>query len=227
MGGVLQAVLLDMDGTLVDTEPYWMAAEFALVESFGGRWSDARAHALVGNALPVSAEYLRAHGGVDLAPEKIIERLVDAVSRAAEQEIPWRPGAIALLAGLAEAEIACALVTMSYERLVRTVTSRLPAGTFATVVTGEQVSFGKPHPEAYLTAAARLGVDPTFCVAIEDSPTGVASAQAAGCVVVAVPHHLPIAPAAGRTVVDSLAQLDAAGLDQLVQAQRLGDTVPV
>ena len=71
-------------------------------------------------------------------------------------------------------------------------------------MTGDQVMDGKPHPEAYLTAAARLGVDPARCVAIEDSPTGIASAEAAGCVVVAVPHIVPIEPAPGRTEVQSL-----------------------
>ena len=91
----------------------------------------------------------------------------------------------------------------------------------AVVVTGDEVNDGKPHPEAYLTAAARLGVDPARCVAIEDSPTGVASAEAAGCVVVAVPHHVPIAAAPTRTVVGSLTDLDVARLDAMVR-ERVG-----
>lgn len=213
MGDTLQAVLFDMDGTLVDTEPYWIAAEYALVAEYGGTWTDAHAHALVGNALPVSAAYIRDHGGVDLDPAAIVERLLDAVIAAAEREMPWRPGAVTLLNDLAEREVPCALVTMSYERLARVVTQRLRLGAFGAVVTGDQVTDGKPHPEAYLTAAARLGVDPTWCVAIEDSPTGVASAQAAGCVVVAIPHHVPIAPAAGLTILTSLAELT---LDRLI-----------
>lgn len=213
----LQAVLLDMDGTLVDTEPYWIAAEYRLVAEFGGHWSDDQAHALVGNALLTSAEYLREHGGVDLDPPVIVERLLDDVVRSAATAVTWRPGALALIAELAAAQVPCALVTMSYERLARVVCAQLPEGSFATVVTGDQVRFGKPHPEAYLTAATRLGVDPARCVAIEDSPTGLASAEAAGCVVVAVPHAVPIDPAPTRVVVHSLDQLCLGRLDALVR----------
>jgi HAD superfamily hydrolase (TIGR01509 family) len=216
-GLLLQAVLFDMDGTLVDTEPYWIAAEYALVESFGGTWSDDHAHALVGNALLDSAVYIREHGGVDLDPAVIVERLLDEVVLAAQTEIPWRPGARELLAELAERGVPCALVTMSYARLAETMTDQLPPGTFAAVVTGDQVNDGKPHPEAYLTAAARLGAEPAYCVAIEDSPTGVASAEAAGCVVLGVPHHVKIDAAPGRAIVDSLTSLHVDMLDALVR----------
>jgi HAD superfamily hydrolase (TIGR01509 family) len=215
--GSLQAVLFDMDGTLVDTEPYWIAAETALVESFGGRWSQEHAHALVGNALIDSAIYIREHGGVDLEPVEIVDRLLEEVVRSAQETIPWRPGARELLAELAERGVPCALVTMSYTRLAETMTDALPPGTFATVVTGDQVNDGKPHPEAYLTAMTRLGAVPAYCVAVEDSPTGIASAEAAGCVVVAVPHHVPIDAAPGRVFVDSLSGLDVDTLAALVR----------
>jgi beta-phosphoglucomutase-like phosphatase (HAD superfamily) len=109
------------------------------------------------------------------------------------------------------------MVTMSYRRLAETVVAAMHPEQFAVVVTGDEVLDGKPHPEAYLTAAARLGVPPDLCVAIEDSPTGIASAEAAGCVVVAVPHHVPIEPAATRTLVASLADLSVAELDRLVR----------
>ncbi len=222
MVGSLQAVLFDMDGTLVDTEPYWIAAEYALVESFGGTWTDEQAHSLVGNALLESGRYLRDHGGVELEPSVIVDRLLDDVVRAATESMPWRPGAQRLLTDLAAQGVPCAMVTMSYERLAFTVSEHLPDGAFAAIVTGDQVSDGKPHPEAYLTAAARLGVDPTRCVAIEDSPTGIASAEAAGCVIVAVPHHVPIPAGPGRTFAASLAELDVAMLDQLVRDRIAG-----
>jgi HAD superfamily hydrolase (TIGR01509 family) len=213
---MLQAVLFDMDGTIVDTEPYWIAAEYRLVESFGGTWSDEHAHALVGNALIASAEYLREHGGVPLEPEEIVERLLDEVVRATRDAVPWRPGAVDLLADLGRRGVPCALVTMSYERLARVVLEQLPAETFGALVTGDQVADGKPHPEAYLTAAARLGVDPTQCVAIEDSPTGIASAEAAGCTVVAVPHNVPIEAAPGRHLVASLQVVTPDTLDAVI-----------
>ena len=214
----LQAVLFDMDGTLVDTEPYWIAAEYRLVEQFGGRWSEEHAHALVGNALLTSAEYIREVGGVPLDPPEIVERMLDHVVAETRRATPWRPGALELLGELAAAGVPRALVTMSYDRLAATLVEQLPTEMFAAVVTGDQVTDGKPHPEAYLTAAERLGVDPRHCVAIEDSPTGVASAEAAGCVVVAVPHHVPIEPAPGRILVRELSELSVSRLEHMVGA---------
>jgi HAD superfamily hydrolase (TIGR01509 family) len=213
---MLQAVLFDMDGTIVDTEPYWIAAEHALVAEHGGTWTDEHAYSLVGNALLASAEYLREHGGVNMDPVEIVDRLLERVIAATREHVPWRPGAVELLSELRDRGVPCALVTMSYESLARTVIDQLHADSFAAVVTGDQVSDGKPHPEAYLTAAARLGVDPTCCVAIEDSPTGIASAEAAGCLVVAVPHTLPVAAAPGRVIVGSLTDLDVDRLAALI-----------
>lgn len=198
------AVLWDMDGTLVDTEPYWIATEFELVERYGGTWSLEHAHSLVGNALPESGEYIRRHGRVPLTAEQIVDRLLDGVVARVREHIPWRPGAQDLLDRLAADGVPCALVTMSYRRLTEAVLDGLPPGTFRTVVAGDDVRHGKPHPEPYLTAAARLGVEPARCVAIEDSPTGVASAVAAGVPTLAVAHLLPIADAPGRHVVDTL-----------------------
>lgn len=212
----LQAVLWDLDGTLVDTEPAWIAAEYRLVESFGGSWDDAHARALVGNPLLVSAAYIREHGGVELPLAEIVDRLLVEVVAAVEREVVWRPGVLRLLGELRAAGVPCALVTMSYQSLAQAVASQLPAGSFDTVVTGEQVARGKPDPEAYLTAAQRLGVQPSRCVAIEDSPTGVASAEAAGCVVIAVRNQVPLAPAPGRIVLDDLAAVTVADLRALI-----------
>jgi HAD superfamily hydrolase (TIGR01509 family) len=212
----LSAVLWDMDGTLVDTEPYWIAAEFRLVAAWGGVWTQHHAHALIGNPLLVSAEYIREHGGVDLPPPEIVDLLLADVIRDCERAVPWRPGARELLAELAAARIPCALVTMSYAELARAVVTQLPAGTFATLVTGDELEHGKPHPEAYLTAASRLGVLPANTVAIEDSLPGVASAEAAGCVVLSVPSHVPIPLAPTRTVRDTLVGIDVPWLTALV-----------
>jgi HAD superfamily hydrolase (TIGR01509 family) len=201
-----------MDGTLVDTEPYWIDVEYALVEEHGGTWSREHALNLVGNDLLVSGAYIREHGGVDLEPAEIVDRLLDGVIARVQERVPWRPGAVELLADLHAAGVPCALVTMSYERFVAPVLAALPPGTFGAVVTGDGVTVGKPHPEPYLTAAGLLGVDPSACLAIEDSNTGAKSAVAAGCTVLVVPNHVPVLEGERRVFVETLAGL---GVDDL------------
>ncbi|MGA1050823.1 MAG: HAD family hydrolase, partial [Ilumatobacteraceae bacterium] len=178
------AVLWDMDGTLVDTEPYWFAAERQLVARFGhGEWSDELSLGMVGFDLLDGARYLQRHGGIELDEREIVELLLDSVTARLRQRIPWRPGARELLASLRDAGVPCALVTMSWRRFVEPVLDALPPGSFDAVVVGDEVPVGegKPHPTPYRTGARACGAEPTECVAIEVSPTGVASALAAGC----------------------------------------------
>ena len=216
------AVLWDMDGTLVDTEPYWIATEYALAEKYGGTWSQEHALNLVGKALLDSGDYIRVHMGIDRTPQEIVDELLDGVVARVEEDVPWRPGARELLTDLEEHGIPCALVTMSWQRFVAPILAQLPDRTFVTVVTGDRVEFGKPHPEPYLTAAAELGVDAEDCVAIEDSNTGAKSAVAAGCTVLCVPHHVPILEGDGRVFADTLSGMDTAGLMQLVRGDGAG-----
>ena len=206
-----------MDGTLVDTEPDWIAAEFELVEEHGGTWSEEDALNLVGNDLLVSGRYMHEHAGIGLEPEEIVEELLDRVMARVSATVPWRPGARELLKELRSQGVPCALVTMSYQRFVTPILAALPDDSFEVVVTGDSVSQGKPHPEPYLTAARLLGVDPARTLAIEDSNTGASSAEAAGCAVLVVEHHVEVVPGERRVFVDSLAELsaDGAGLDRL------------
>ncbi len=206
------AVLWDMDGTLVDTEPYWIATEHALVAEFGGRWTDEYARSLVGFDLRDAAAILRDRGGVDLPIDDIVNRLLDGVIARVQNKVPWRPGARSLLADLRKQRIPCALVTMSWTRFADAVVGALPPGSFDVVITGDEVSHGKPHPEPYLAAAAALGVRAKDCVAIEDSPTGVRSAVSAGCRTFAVPNVVDVPEGRGYTVVRSLHELDRAAL---------------
>jgi HAD superfamily hydrolase (TIGR01509 family) len=212
----LAAVLWDMDGTLVDTEPYWIEREFEIVAQHGnGGWSMDHGHALVGKDLRDSARYIAEHGAVGLPIDDIVNLLLDGVIERFRREVPWRPGARELLADLGAAGIPCALVTMSWRRFTDALTDVLPAGSFTAVVAGDDVTHGKPHPEPYLTGAARLGVDPRACLALEDSPTGARSAQAAGCVVVAVPHVVAVPREIGHHHLPSLVGLGAAHLRDL------------
>jgi HAD superfamily hydrolase (TIGR01509 family) len=206
------AVLWDMDGTLVDTEPYWIAEEHALVEAHGGLWTDEHARQLVGNDLMVSAEYIRSHSPVELTPLEIVNELLAGVVARVKDHLPWRPGARELLESLVADGVPCALVTMSWESLASAVVSGLPNDSFTAVITGDVVLHGKPHPEPYLAAARQLGVDLRACIAIEDSPPGVASAVAAGIRTIAVPHHVKVPETVGAVQVSTLAGLTPGNL---------------
>lgn len=189
-------VLWDMDGTLIDTEPYWIEQEQRLVERFGGTWTHEDGLQLVGLALDDSATLIREQTPVDLPVVEIVETLQAGVIARMAQQMPWRPGARELLLGLRDAQVPCALVTMSWRPMADVLVASLPEGTWQAVVTGDVVRAGKPDPEAYLTGAAALGLAPADCVAIEDSPSGVRSALSAGARTLLVPHavevpHLP------------------------------------
>lgn len=208
------AVLWDMDGTLVDTEPYWMASEVAVVSARGGTWTHDDGLQLVGRPLLTSARIILEQTGIPGEPEDLVDALISGVvAKVREVGPPWRPGARELLLALGDAGVPCALVTSSYAVLAETVAATVP-GAFATVVTGDGVTHGKPHPEPYLLAAERLGVRPADCVVLEDSPVGVRAGLAAGAHVVAVPLMVPIPPEPG---LSRLATLDGVGPDLLAR----------
>jgi HAD superfamily hydrolase (TIGR01509 family) len=207
------AVLWDMDGTLVDTEPYWIAAELKLSERDGGSWTHADGLTIVGSELVVAAQQLRERGGIKGTDAEIVDDLLlIVIAQVRTHGIPWRPGAAAAIQAVRDAGIPCALVTMSYLNLASVIIEALPPGTFSSVITGEIVEHGKPHPEPYLKAARELGVAIGDCVAIEDSPTGIASAEAAGAHVLAVKFLVDIPAAAGRSRVASLESIGIAEL---------------
>ena len=212
------AVLWDMDGTLVDTEPYWIRAQHEIVEAFGGQWTDELALQLVGKDLMISAALMRANSHITWSEERIVEELLMRVVASVREHLPWRPGARELLEELAAAGTPRALVTMSWRSLADAVLAALPEDAFTVVVTGDEVDHGKPHPEPYLAACRLLGVEPAQCVALEDSPTGVRSAVDAGVPTVAIPHILPVPTRAGSVQVDTLAGIDTAGLTGLWRA---------
>ena len=187
-----RAVLWDMDGTLVDTEPYWMAAETALVERFGGTWSHEDALQLVGSGLIDSAVILQ-NAGVAMEAEAIVSHLTDVVQDSLRtQGVPFRPGARELLRDLRDAGIPTGLVTMSLRRMALSVVELIEFEAFDIVVAGDDVDNPKPHPEPYLQAAALLDVDIADVVVIEDSPTGVRAGLASGAFTLAVPHIVPL-----------------------------------
>ncbi len=214
------AVLWDMDGTIIDTEPYWMAAETELVVAHGGTWTHAEALTLVGQALEYSARVLQTRG-VDLTEEEIIDTLTETVlQRVVTGGLPWRPGARELLLELHEAGIPTALVTMSIRKLAVVVADTIDFPAFNLVVAGDDVTNGKPNPEAYLRAAELLNVEVTDCVAIEDSGPGVAAAVASGAATIGVPLHVELADSENFTTWSSLANRTLADLGSVLDASR-------
>jgi HAD superfamily hydrolase (TIGR01509 family) len=193
-----------MDGTLVDTEPYWMAAETPLVESFGGTWSHEQGLRLVGLGLEDSARIFQ-DAGVRMGVRDIIDHLTDDVmNQLRTKGVPFRPGAQELLASLRDAGIKTALVTMSMRRMAESVVELIDFEAFDLVVAGDDVTRPKPHPDPYLQACAVLGVSPDETVAIEDSPNGLRSAVAAGCAVIGVPHMVSLQGAGAHVLWPTL-----------------------
>ncbi len=218
-GGQIQAVLFDMDGLLVDSEPLWFEAEMAVMDRLDGDWTHDDQLALFGGSLRKSAAYLLSRGRRDATVDEVADWLVGTMAGlVTERELTLMPGALELLAQVRAAGVPTALVTSSERVIAQAVLARLDGHgvTFGTTVCAEDVRNHKPHPEPYQRAASLLGADPARCVALEDSPNGVAAAEAAGCVTVAVPGLAAIPDAPGRLVARSLAELDLATLAGLV-----------
>ena len=203
----LAACLFDMDGTLIDTEPYWIEGETTLVTQFGGDWSAEQGLALVGSGLWGTADALK-HAGVAMDERAIIDWLSDFVQSRMNEAMPWRPGAVELIRALRQLEVPLALVTMSFRptayALRDALALELGSPAFDVVVCGEDVTYPKPHPEAYTSAADELGVAISDCVAFEDSGHGAASAFSSGAVTIGIPLHVDIPKHSVHAFWDSL-----------------------
>jgi HAD superfamily hydrolase (TIGR01509 family) len=215
------AVLFDMDGLLVDTEPIWTVAEVELARQLGGEFTPDLKAAIVGTRLEVAVPtILDWYGGMtdDATVARTMSWLLDRMVELFAEPPPVLPGVAEFLGSLASAGVRTALVSSSYRVLVDAVLAH-GIGPFELTLSGDEVTHGKPHPEPYLTAAARLGVDPRDCVVLEDSPAGVASAEDAGCAVVAVPsvHGVGFEGTGRRLVVPTLAGVTLADLSALLE----------
>ncbi|MEU6531843.1 HAD family phosphatase [Streptomyces sp. NPDC046928] len=215
-GSALQAVLLDMDGTLVDSEGFWWDVEVEVFASLGHTLDDTWRHVVVGGPMTRSAGFLIEATGADIGLDELTVLLNQGFEDRIDHSLPLMPGAARLLAELAEHRIPTALVSASHRRIIDRVLTTLGPQHFSLTVAGDEVTRTKPHPDPYLLAAAGLGADPARCAVVEDTATGVAAAEAAGCHVVAVPSIAPIAPAARRTVVPTLEHVDLAFLRGLM-----------
>jgi HAD superfamily hydrolase (TIGR01509 family) len=210
-------VLFDMDGTLVDSEKVWDIALNELAERAGGKLSLEARHAMIGSNMGRSMQILRDDLGQPDRPEAPdVQWLTDRVFELFAEGLIWRPGALELLRAVRAAGLPTALVTSTGRRLVEVALRTIGAENFDAVVVGDEVKAPKPDPEPYVTAARLLGVPISECVAIEDSPTGVASALASGAAVLAVPAELKLPPTDGVHLRESLVGVDPAYLATLL-----------
>jgi HAD superfamily hydrolase (TIGR01509 family) len=198
------AVLWDMDGTLIDSEPYWMKSEGAFAKANNSPWTEQDGLNLVGMSLYDSSKIIKEKVGSDLEPEQIIEQLTNEVTAQLKQEILWRPGAKEVLLLLRKKKIKTALVTMSMHRMAKQVVDSIGFDAFDVIVAGDDVLHGKPHPEPYLKAAELLGVRAEECVAFEDSISGLRSAEAAGTKAVGIKNIVDIPSQPGRILWPTL-----------------------
>lgn len=217
------AVLWDMDGTLVDTEPLWTVALADLAAHLGGRLSTQTRAAMVGTDMPATLAMM--FDDVRLVPQPAQlssagEWLTRRTGELFADGIPWRPGAAGALAAVHASGLPAALVTSTGRELTELVLDTIGRHRFRAMVCGDEVRYTKPHPEPYRRAAELLGVAPQDCVAIEDSPSGAAAAEAAGCLVLVVPSEVPVPAGPRRVHRASLAGLTAAELGRLAEPPR-------
>lgn len=208
-----------MDGTLVDTEPHWIAAEAPLVESFGGTWTEEQALAVVGLGLEDAARILQ-DAGVRMPVAEIIDTLTDHVCASVAADLPYRPGARELLLSLREAGVPTALVTMSMRRMATSFVDAIGFDAFDLVIGGDDAIRPKPFPDPYLQAAEGLGVDIRDCVVIEDSPTGTRAGVASGAAVLGVPHMVSLIGVGAHRLASSLSDVTLADLEALLAQTR-------
>lgn len=223
MGAFPAAVLFDFDGTLVDTETVWEQVERGLARDLGGELPhDYHLHT-IGGTVERTSVYIVATVGSDADPADVAAELWRRMkSVLAEQPIRWLPGARELLGAVVAAGIPRALVSSGHRHYLDVTVDRLPPGAFDVVVGGDEVEHNKPHPDPYLRACTQLGVDPAACVVLEDSASGAASGNAAGCAVVVVPSLPGSVPDAPRRVLrDTWAGLGVADLAELADRARV------
>ena len=190
----MQAVLFDMDGTLINSEPYWLIAETELMSRFGHAWSDFDQAYCIGGPLPKVGAYMSQLAGGAADPHFFEKELVRLVAEQFSQGLEFMPGAEELVHDLLAAQIPMALVSASPRLLVDSAIALLPPGTFISSISNQDVRVSKPDPESYLLAASHLGVDITRCLVLEDSKTGIDAGLASGAVVIGIPHIITYPP---------------------------------
>jgi HAD superfamily hydrolase (TIGR01509 family) len=211
-GVSLKAVLFDMDGTLTDSERLWTVALDRVASFHGGALSPQARDAMVGQDIWATIDLMHRELGIDLEPAATAKLLTEHTKDIFREGLPFKAGAPELLAAVKASGLRTALVTATYRELVTIALETLGEKNFDVVVCGDEVARNKPDPEPYQRALALLGLPADSALVIEDSPTGSRSAAAAGIGVLVVPSEMPVPPAAGLTLADTLVGVDVADL---------------
>lgn len=207
-GGLPRGVLLDMDGTLVDTEPFWFRSERAIIAAHGADHKLEASLPLIGTPLDHTARVLVDLYDLPMGIEEFRDQMIQGVLDIdADEGVPWLPGAQTLLGELAGLGVPMALVTSSFRCLTVPVLAQAPEGALRAVVSAQDVENLKPDPEPYRRSAELLGLSPTECVALEDSASGVASAMRAGCRVIGIRSGAPLPDKPELSTVANIAQV--------------------
>lgn len=212
-----QAVLFDMDGTLIDSEKIWDISLRDTATWLGGELTPQARERMIGSSMARSVAIMHQELGIDADPEASATYMTERTLELFAGPLPWKPGARELLDAVAEAGIPAALVTATHRRLTTLALNTIGARRFGAIVCGDEVQRGKPDPEPYLRAAALLGADPTRCVVIEDSILGVTAGERAGAAVLGVASEAPLPPAPTRTLAASLVGIDVAWLREFAR----------
>lgn len=222
------AVCLDMDGTLVDTERLWDVAVYELAEHMGRPLDDSTRERTLGNSLTGFFEILGEYTGRTIEGEeyeRLAHKLNSRVTELMRDDLQWRPGALELLEDLAARDTPVALVTNTTTGVAEVPLDFIDRSRFRVVVTGDMVADAKPAPDPYLLACERLGVAPGDAVAVEDSVTGATAAVAAGCRVLYIPSTEGQADVVGAHTHDTLTGVDAVALSVLTTGLPLPEAV--
>jgi HAD superfamily hydrolase (TIGR01509 family) len=212
-----EAVIFDLDGVLLDSEPAWEVARREVTEETGGQWRDDAQNEMMGMSTPEWSAWMHETLGVPLDPEEIVGEVLQRMERSFRQRLPLLPGAREAVTALAD-RWTLGLASSSSRPLIDLALELARFGElFRATVSSEEVKRGKPAPDVYLRAAEALAVDPDRCVAIEDSTNGIRAGAAAGMRVIAIPDRdFPPEPEAlelAALVVDSLTELQPATIE--------------
>lgn len=229
VGNSLQAVLFDLDGTLVETEHIWSEALVRLARRLGGEVSPEARAATVGTSMPAALAILYADLGIEGSEQQLVDDGVwveDLMEVLLAEDLQWQPGARELVTAVRAEGLPTALVTTTARRLAAPVLRRMSddvgAQLFDVTVCGDEVPALKPDPAPYLQATGALGVDPAGCVVVEDSLVGVTAGLAAGAAVLGVPSLQPLPPAERLVVRDSLRGVGVGDLAALLPVSATG-----